>query len=87
MIDRSATSSLVPINVWFCVQSSILTNPPPPFALQMYGRYTQELGVFAKEEAARVRGSGQRRSRALDLLDCAKGRCAKCCSEFHRRVA
>ncbi|XP_068562249.1 chloride channel protein 2-like isoform X2 [Cebidichthys violaceus] len=49
----------------------------------MYGRYTQELGVFAKEEAARLRESGQRRSvsersRALDLLEYDKGRCAKC---------
>ncbi|KAM6933750.1 chloride channel protein 2c isoform 2-T2 [Xenentodon cancila] len=49
----------------------------------MYGRYTQELGVYAKEEAARLRESGQRRSvgernRALDLLEYEKGRCAKC---------
>ncbi|KAM4743222.1 chloride channel protein 2-like isoform 2-T2 [Anableps anableps] len=48
----------------------------------MYGRYTQELGVYAKEEAARLRESGQRRSisersRTLDLLEY-KGRCAKC---------
>uniref|UniRef100_A0A7N6BEY0 Chloride channel 2c n=1 Tax=Anabas testudineus TaxID=64144 RepID=A0A7N6BEY0_ANATE len=50
---------------------------------QMYGRYTQELGVYAKEEAARLRESGQRRSasdrsRTLDLLEYEKGRCAKC---------
>uniref|UniRef100_A0A8C4FD02 Chloride channel 2c n=2 Tax=Dicentrarchus labrax TaxID=13489 RepID=A0A8C4FD02_DICLA len=49
----------------------------------MYGRYTQELGVYAKEEAARLRESGQRRSvsdrsRTLDLLEYDKGRCAKC---------
>lgn len=49
----------------------------------MYGRYTQELGVYAKEEAARIRESGQRRSvserrRTLDLLEYDKGRCAKC---------
>ncbi|XP_061774826.1 chloride channel protein 2-like [Nerophis ophidion] len=49
----------------------------------MYGRYTQELGVYAKEEAARLRESGQRRSvsersRNLDLLEYNKGRCAKC---------
>uniref|UniRef100_A0A3Q3AQW2 Chloride channel protein 2 n=1 Tax=Kryptolebias marmoratus TaxID=37003 RepID=A0A3Q3AQW2_KRYMA len=48
----------------------------------MYGRYTQELGVYAKEEAARLRESGPRRSvseqsRSLDLLEY-KGRCAKC---------
>lgn len=55
----------------------------------MYGRYTQELGVYAKEEAARLRESGQRRSvsdrsRTLDLLEYDKGRCAKCRSKFHR---
>uniref|UniRef100_A0A3P9IP86 Chloride channel 2c n=1 Tax=Oryzias latipes TaxID=8090 RepID=A0A3P9IP86_ORYLA len=49
---------------------------------QMYGRYTQDLGVHAKEEAARLRESGQRRSlsdrsRSLDLLEF-KGRCTKC---------
>ncbi|XP_067363209.1 chloride channel protein 2c isoform X2 [Channa argus] len=49
----------------------------------MYGRYTQELGVYAKEEAARLRESGQKRSigdrsRSLDLLEYEKGRCAKC---------
>lgn len=54
---------------------------------QMYGRYTQELGVYAKEEAARLRESGQRRSvsdrsRTLDLLEYDKGRCAKCRSKF-----
>uniref|UniRef100_A0A665UYQ2 4Fe-4S ferredoxin-type domain-containing protein n=1 Tax=Echeneis naucrates TaxID=173247 RepID=A0A665UYQ2_ECHNA len=51
--------------------------------LRMYGRYTQDLGVYAKEEAARLRESGQRRSvadrsRTLDLLEYEKGRCAKC---------
>ncbi|KAM7399750.1 hypothetical protein PAMP_018996 [Pampus punctatissimus] len=54
----------------------------------MYGRYTQELGVYAKEEAARLRESGQRRSvtersRTLDLLEYDKGRCAKCRSKYH----
>lgn len=45
----------------------------------MYGRYTQELGVYAKEEAARLReGGGQRRSRTLDLHEYDKSRCAKC---------
>uniref|UniRef100_A0A8D0AW35 Chloride voltage-gated channel 2 n=1 Tax=Sander lucioperca TaxID=283035 RepID=A0A8D0AW35_SANLU len=50
------------------------------FLSLMYGRYTQELGVYAKEEAARLRESGQRRSvsRTLDLLEYDKGRCAKC---------
>uniref|UniRef100_A0A4W6BWN0 Chloride channel 2c n=1 Tax=Lates calcarifer TaxID=8187 RepID=A0A4W6BWN0_LATCA len=54
-----------------------------PVSCTMYGRYTQELGVYAKEEAARLRESGQRRSvsdrsRTLDLLEYDKGRCAKC---------
>ncbi|XP_069013448.1 chloride channel protein 2-like isoform X2 [Embiotoca jacksoni] len=55
----------------------------------MYGRYTQELGVYAKEEAARLRDGGVRdggglrrntsvRSRAADLLGNEKDRCAKC---------
>ncbi|KAL6105016.1 clcn2 [Pungitius sinensis] len=44
----------------------------------MYGRYTQELGAYAKEEAARLRESGQRGGRPLDLLEYDKGRCAKC---------
>lgn len=57
----------------------------------MYGRYTQELGVYAKEEAARIRESGQRRSigersRTLDLLEYEKGRCAKCRSKSHAAV-
>uniref|UniRef100_A0A0S7EW09 CLCN2 n=1 Tax=Poeciliopsis prolifica TaxID=188132 RepID=A0A0S7EW09_9TELE len=48
----------------------------------MYGRYTQELGVYAKEEAARLRESGKKRSiseqsRNLDQQEY-KGRCAKC---------
>ncbi|XP_047224061.1 chloride channel protein 2a isoform X3 [Girardinichthys multiradiatus] len=57
--------------------------------LQMYGRYTQELGVYAKEEAARLRDGGVRdggglrrnksvRSRTVDLLDYEKDPCAKC---------
>uniref|UniRef100_A0A8D3D4M9 Chloride channel protein 2 n=1 Tax=Scophthalmus maximus TaxID=52904 RepID=A0A8D3D4M9_SCOMX len=56
---------------------------------QMYGRYTQDLGVYAKEEAARLRdgavrdGGGLRRNtsvrtRAADLLEYEKDRCAKC---------
>ncbi|XP_067385045.1 chloride channel protein 2a isoform X4 [Channa argus] len=55
----------------------------------MYGRYTQELGVYAKEEAARLRDGGVRdgggmrrntsvRSRAADLLEYEKHPCAKC---------
>uniref|UniRef100_A0A8C8IXG4 Chloride channel protein n=1 Tax=Oncorhynchus tshawytscha TaxID=74940 RepID=A0A8C8IXG4_ONCTS len=51
---------------------------------QMYGRYTQELGVYAKEEAARLRdGGGLRRvtsvrSRSAELLEYEKDPCAKC---------
>ncbi|XP_066565148.1 chloride channel protein 2 isoform X1 [Amia ocellicauda] len=50
----------------------------------MYGRYTQELGVYAKEEAARLREEGTlrrvtcERSRSAELLEYDKGRCAKC---------
>ncbi|KAM4556945.1 chloride channel protein 2a isoform 2-T2 [Fundulus diaphanus] len=55
----------------------------------MYGRYTQELGVYAKEEAARLRDGGMRdggglrrntsvRSRTADLLEYEKDPCAKC---------
>uniref|UniRef100_A0A3B3TJS3 Chloride voltage-gated channel 2 n=1 Tax=Poecilia latipinna TaxID=48699 RepID=A0A3B3TJS3_9TELE len=55
----------------------------------MYGRYTQELGVYAKEEAARLRDGGVRdggglrrntsvRSRTADLLEYEKDPCAKC---------
>ncbi|KAG7470996.1 hypothetical protein MATL_G00119750 [Megalops atlanticus] len=50
----------------------------------MYGRYTQELGVYAKEEAARLREEGglrrsiSERSRSAELLEYDKGRCAKC---------
>nr|XP_023677951.1 chloride channel protein 2 isoform X3 [Paramormyrops kingsleyae] len=50
----------------------------------MYGRYTQELGVYAKEEAARLRDEGglrrsvSERSRSIELLEYDKGHCAKC---------
>ncbi|TNN24195.1 Chloride channel protein 2 [Liparis tanakae] len=51
----------------------------------MYGRYTQELGAFAKEEAARLRDGGGRRPAGersrLDLLEYDKSRCAKCRSK------
>lgn len=53
----------------------------------MYGRYTQDLGVFAKEEAARLREEAvfrrlvTERSRSLELLEYEKSRCAKCRSE------
>uniref|UniRef100_A0A4W5P6F0 Chloride voltage-gated channel 2 n=1 Tax=Hucho hucho TaxID=62062 RepID=A0A4W5P6F0_9TELE len=66
-----------------CVCYLLLNNPFCVF-FQMYGRYTQELGVYAKEEAARLREEGGRRrsvterSRSLELLEYDKGRCAKC---------
>ncbi|KAK7945627.1 hypothetical protein WMY93_001355 [Mugilogobius chulae] len=37
-----------------------VTAPPSVSPKQMYGRYTQELGVYAKEEAARLRDGGVR---------------------------
>ncbi|XP_058600727.1 chloride channel protein 2b isoform X1 [Onychostoma macrolepis] len=50
----------------------------------MYGRYTQELGVYAKEEAARIREDGRHRRSVSDrgpplkLLEYEKGRCVRC---------
>ncbi|XP_065495748.1 chloride channel protein 2 isoform X2 [Caloenas nicobarica] len=51
----------------------------------MYGRYTQDLGTFAKDEAARLRlqqGQGEgdtlRPRRPSELLEYTKGRCAPC---------
>ncbi|XP_064372755.1 chloride channel protein 2 isoform X5 [Dromaius novaehollandiae] len=52
----------------------------------MYGRYTQDLGTFAKDEAARLRlqqerwdgGSGARPRRPSELLEYRQGRCAPC---------
>ncbi|XP_058890225.1 chloride channel protein 2-like isoform X2 [Acipenser ruthenus] len=48
----------------------------------MYGRYTQELGVYAKEEAARLREETSFRrtplSRSAELLEYDKSRCARC---------
>lgn len=57
--------------------------------LQMYGRYTQELGAFAKEEAARIRlggpepwkGSPSARA-SPELLEYGQSRCARCRSEI-----
>ncbi|XP_015727380.1 chloride channel protein 2 isoform X1 [Coturnix japonica] len=52
----------------------------------MYGRYTQDLGTFAKDEAARLRlkqeheDSGTPRPRRpSELLEYSQGRCAPCC--------
>ncbi|XP_069474889.1 chloride channel protein 2 isoform X2 [Ambystoma mexicanum] len=51
----------------------------------MYGRYTQDLGVFAKEEAARIRQEKEQwrtvpreHIRAPNFLEYDKSRCAKC---------
>ncbi|KAM9127545.1 chloride channel protein 2 [Pangshura tecta] len=51
----------------------------------MYGRYTQDLGAFAKEEAARVRLQLERRkafpkerARGPELLEYDQSRCARC---------
>ncbi|XP_068810548.1 chloride channel protein 2 isoform X2 [Struthio camelus] len=51
----------------------------------MYGRYTQDLGTFAKDEAARLRlqqerwdGGGGRPRRPSELLEYSRGRCAPC---------
>ncbi|NWZ66238.1 CLCN2 protein, partial [Acrocephalus arundinaceus] len=47
----------------------------------MYGRYTQDLGTFAKDEAARLRlqeGDTPRPRRPSELLEYSQGRCAPC---------
>ncbi|NXC01410.1 CLCN2 protein, partial [Orthonyx spaldingii] len=47
----------------------------------MYGRYTQDLGTFAKDEAARLRlqeGDTPRPHRPSELLEYSQGRCAPC---------
>uniref|UniRef100_A0AAX7VU80 Chloride channel protein n=1 Tax=Astatotilapia calliptera TaxID=8154 RepID=A0AAX7VU80_ASTCA len=44
----------------------------------MYGRYTQELGVYAKEEATRLKESGEKVSQRSRTLEHDNGRCAKC---------
>uniref|UniRef100_A0A8D2L5L0 Chloride voltage-gated channel 2 n=1 Tax=Varanus komodoensis TaxID=61221 RepID=A0A8D2L5L0_VARKO len=52
---------------------------------RMYGRYTQDLGAFAKDEAARIRLQQERwrphpkeRLRPSELLEYDHGRCARC---------
>ena len=64
-----------------------------PRALQyeqtlMYGRYTQDLGAFAKEEAARIRLGGPEPWKGPpsprappELLEYGQSRCARCRSE------
>uniref|UniRef100_A0AAQ5X3I1 4Fe-4S ferredoxin-type domain-containing protein n=1 Tax=Amphiprion ocellaris TaxID=80972 RepID=A0AAQ5X3I1_AMPOC len=80
--DGALTAADAPLNLLLMESQNILSLKLPNRE-KMYGRYTQELGVYAKEEAARLRESGQRRSvsdrsRTLDLLEYDKGRCAKC---------
>lgn len=48
---------------------------------QMYGRYTQELGGCAKEEAARLKESGTKVSQRSRTPEHDSGRCAKCKSQ------
>uniref|UniRef100_A0A8D2PW75 Chloride voltage-gated channel 2 n=1 Tax=Zosterops lateralis melanops TaxID=1220523 RepID=A0A8D2PW75_ZOSLA len=61
-----------------------LPGPPPARAMPratMYGRYTQDLGSFAKDEAARLRlqeGDTPRPRRPSELLEYTQGRCAPC---------
>lgn len=79
------------ITLTFSTLPSSVTTSVKTFSfpsIQMYGRYTQELGVFAKEEAARLRdggvrdGGGMRRNASVrsraDLLEYEKDPCAKC---------
>lgn len=54
----------------------------------MYGRYTQDLGAFAKDEAARIRVQQERwkafpreRLRPPELLEYSQSRCAPCRSK------
>ena len=59
----------------------------------MYGRYTQELGAYAKEEAARLReDAGLRRSASVrgqtpEPLEYEKDPCTKCQGKQHRRLS
>uniref|UniRef100_A0A452IUX3 Chloride channel protein 2 n=1 Tax=Gopherus agassizii TaxID=38772 RepID=A0A452IUX3_9SAUR len=57
----------------------------PPHHPQMYGHYTQDLGAFAKKEAARVRLQQERRkafpkerAHGPELLEYDQSRCARC---------
>ncbi|KAM4695391.1 chloride channel protein 2 isoform 2-T2 [Discoglossus pictus] len=61
----------------------------------MYGRYTQDLGVYAKEEAARIRKerdlgrpSSEEKQRVAELREYDKSRCAKCkiCCVHSQRI-
>ncbi|KAG8581770.1 hypothetical protein GDO81_007796 [Engystomops pustulosus] len=61
----------------------------------MYGRYTQDLGVYAKEEAARIRKEREHRkpgreeqARVAELREYDESRCAKCkiCCVHSQRI-
>ncbi|XP_064440389.1 chloride channel protein 2 isoform X3 [Mirounga angustirostris] len=69
---------------WSPTQLTSANAPIFPIA-QMYGRYTQELGAFAKEEAARIRLGGPETWRGPpsprappELLEYGQSRCARC---------
>lgn len=54
----------------------------------MYGRYTQDLGAFAKDEAARIQLQQERwkptpkeRLHSRELLEYDQSRCARCRSK------
>uniref|UniRef100_A0A8C7WCQ5 4Fe-4S ferredoxin-type domain-containing protein n=1 Tax=Oncorhynchus mykiss TaxID=8022 RepID=A0A8C7WCQ5_ONCMY len=70
--------------LWICECVKVRSEGVGFRSLAMYGRYTQELGAYAKEEAARLREEGgwrrsvKERSRSLELLEYDRGRCAKC---------
>lgn len=51
----------------------------------MYGRYTQELGTCAKEEATRFRAAGIR-NQTPDQLEYEKDPCVKCQRECENPV-
>lgn len=79
---RPQGPSLHPHSAHTCLLTPIL-----PIA-QMYGRYTQDLGAFAKEEAARIRLGGPEPWRGPlsprvppELLEYGQSRCARCRSE------
>uniref|UniRef100_A0A3B4ZPU6 Chloride channel protein 2 n=1 Tax=Stegastes partitus TaxID=144197 RepID=A0A3B4ZPU6_9TELE len=85
LAQTAATASTAQTQSLYMIDSLVFCLSCP----QMYGRYTQELGVYAKEEAARLRDGGVRdggglrrntsvRSRAADLLEYEKDPCAKC---------
>ncbi|KAK3534265.1 hypothetical protein QTP86_008523 [Hemibagrus guttatus] len=59
------------------LHAGYVSNHPHTITRRMYGRYTQELGTYAKEEAARFRAAGVR-NQTPDQLEYEKDPCAKC---------